>query len=82
MKHKIELQLVTLDFWLNRLMMEKYGIRISARIVCDKIYIMWWKGTCTKGTWIKVGEAKLNIELTMPSKKLINKNIQKAMKGK
>ena len=82
MKHKLELQLVTLDFWLNRLMMEKYGTRISARIVGDKIYIMWWKGTCINGTWKKVGEAKLNIELTMPSKNLINKNIKKAMKEK
>jgi len=79
MKHKMDAQLLTLDFWLNRLLTEKYGINISGRIVGNKIYLLWWKGTCLKGKQVKVGEAKLKIEIEMPSKKQITKQIDKEM---
>ena len=79
MKHKMDAQLLTLDFWLNRLLIEKYGTRISGRIVGNKIYLFWWKGTCLKGKQVKVGEAKINIEIEMPSKKQILKQIDKEM---
>lgn len=82
MKYNLDIQIVTLDFWLNRLLIEKYGTRILGKVVNNKIYLFWWKGTCVKGCWIKVGEGKLNFEINMPSKSQIDKNIQKAVASK
>ena len=80
MKIELDLQTVMLDFWLNRLMTEKYGTRISTRVVYDKIYLFWWKGTVTKGKWIKIGEGKIKVEVTLPSPKEIHKIVEKEAK--
>ena len=75
MKHKLDLQTVTLDFWINRLLMEKYGIRLSARISGNEINIYWNKGNCLKANWIWLCKGKLKAEIELPNKKELNKLI-------